>query len=465
MTRPALPLLALLALAALAPSPAPAVWNPARVDVLDWPSAKGWPVGAWHPRKSATLADLDGDGRPEILFVGSPEKDSSQLLVVVLRGDGRPLRGWPQPTGMAYPSGPVVGDVDGDGKAEVVVTDGTRVAVWDARGKLKYARPAEIPGGPADLHDTSEAALADLDGDGRLELVFAVWGPRVFAVRLAGAPAPLSGFPLVLEGVFGASPAVADLDGDGREEVVIANESGSCYFIRWRPEGVEVVRARDGSGAPLAISSRSSAAIADLDGDGALSVVLGSYEGHLVALDATGRERWRYTVVARGWGLSTNIHSSPALVDLDGDGRREAVFAAYDQLVRALDSRGGPVPGWEGSPLDNGRGGVVAGDVDGDGRPEVLVPDSEGNVFVFSSAGEVLGYLEGPSWNPLLGDVDGDGRLELVLPIGRFGVDVLKPPGRTAGPAPWPMHRVDARHSGAASPARAAPAAAAAPRR
>ena len=460
MTPPAAAILSLALLVAALPDAAAAVWNPGRVDALDWPSAKGWPVETWLPRKTATLADLDGDGAAEILFVGSPARDSSTVLLVALRGNGRPLRGWPQPTGMAYPSGPLVGDLDGDGKVEVLVTDGTRVAVWSAGGKPRFRPAAEIPGGPADLHNNSEPALADLDGDGRPELVFAAWGPRVFAVRLAGAPASLSGFPLTLEGEFGASPAVADLDGDGREEIVIANEGSACYFIRWRPAGVAVERARDAAGAPLALGSRSSAAIGDLDGDGALSVVLGTYAGHLVALDATGRERWRFTVEVHGVGLSENIHSSPALVDLDGDGRREVVFAAYDQRLRALDSRGQAVPGWEGAVLDNCRSGVVAGDVDGDRRPEVLVPDFEGNVFVFKPGGEALGYLEGPSWNPLLGDVDADGRLELVLPLGRVGVDVLELPGRPKGPAPWPMHRVDARHSGAAAanrPAAAAP--------
>lgn len=124
------------------------------------------PDGVGYLNSSAlSLADLDGDGVPEILV----QTDQS---VYVWKGDGSSLAGWPvkfantgDPTDVNYHSSPLVGDVTGDQSPDVVITSRWHIYVYSKAGKLEY----DIP---ADSLDRTQA-IADLDQDGRNEIIVA----------------------------------------------------------------------------------------------------------------------------------------------------------------------------------------------------------------------------------------------------------------------------------------------------
>ncbi len=110
------------------------------------------------------LADLDGDGVPEIIV-------KTEEALNVVRGDGRSYPGWPIVLPIVSTAGwsqclPVVGDVDGDGVPEIVVVSGNSALVFKRNGTLYPRFPKMLP-----LGSGAVPAIADIDGDGRNEII------------------------------------------------------------------------------------------------------------------------------------------------------------------------------------------------------------------------------------------------------------------------------------------------------
>lgn len=229
--------------------------------------------------------DVDGDGRPEVLWgAGVAGAGSSCLLVA----------DWP--TGsirwrnidMAGPFlGPVVGDLDGDGVAEVVIAsteaDGGfasgRLVVFDSRTMNIRAIWQGVAGGNQSWTGVHALELRDIDGDGRLEILVGSDRFRsglVEAFRFSGngrfdriwsnATQPREG-PVV-------SVAMADIDGDGKPEVLTGTgsagsnpEQGYLIYAYDAVSGVEKWRSNLNLGSPV-----TALLTGDFDGDGQLEI-------------------------------------------------------------------------------------------------------------------------------------------------------------------------------------------------
>jgi predicted Ser/Thr protein kinase len=387
-----------------------------------------------------------------------------------LRREARRLARWvdvlDEPTRLAGADAGACGDLDADGRPELVLLRGGEVSVYRAeRGRLVPAGGDRIGG----LMGRAEAcAVADLLGDGGAELVVtggdlhlgravgvyaASWGER--SLRLTPvAKARVAG---------GTTPArMAVVSGAGGPEVVLARAGGARGA---EPRRVRVTAAGEVLSVPLLDGLARSAhaecvAAADLDGDGRDEVLLGTAgpagdDLRLVA-DPPGRvpppARWR-----RRLGPVQAV----AAADVDRDGRTELVVAvgapadasggggAVDPGVHVLagEAMGGQAPellaGWD-IPFAPGRGGwrvrvraLVCGDVSATGAPTICAladlervgePGGEDipralTVLLFAHAG--AGSAEPhalrrvwttgrPRWITL-GDLDADGDADLVV--------------------------------------------------
>jgi hypothetical protein len=149
-------------------------------------------------------------------------------------GDGPPLADTYGPS-----QAPALADLDGDGKLEIIVTlmDGT-LRVYNHGGALRwkynFAQGRKL--------FASEPVVGDITGDGRLDIVFGTYSPDGSASSRVGIIAVdrngrlLPEFPLALtretnsekKGVR-AAPAIADFDGDGKVEIVAGSWSGTIY--------------------------------------------------------------------------------------------------------------------------------------------------------------------------------------------------------------------------------------------
>lgn len=185
----------------------------------------GWPAvpgsGAYERTMSfPIIADLDGDGSREI--VG---KSESRLFM--MRSDGTMYR--PPISVASWPYSHAVADLDGDGRKEVVI-GGVDLKVLDIDAGIV----ATTAGGPF-IEFSSGFAIADLDGDGGSEIAaFSNWPGGTtchvfdrFLVELSGWP--LTGF--TSPTTYNQRPSIADLDGDGDLELVFsAAPDGTLAF-------------------------------------------------------------------------------------------------------------------------------------------------------------------------------------------------------------------------------------------
>ena len=173
------------------------------------------------------LADLDRDGDDDIAVV------TAGGTVSILNADGPVHDSAPVPGGAA--SSPVLGDLDGDGFVEVLF--GGTGRLWGMRfnGVLQTDTPLSFPlkdeTGPIE----APPVLADLDGDGSMDILAGSTGGLVYGLRSSGESLP--GFPLAAVGAIRTSPLVEDLDGDGTLELVAFTDNGAMHL--WHLESVD----------------------------------------------------------------------------------------------------------------------------------------------------------------------------------------------------------------------------------
>jgi hypothetical protein len=307
-------------------------WN------LDGTTCTGWPISLVRPNDyvphslSPTLVDVDGDGRCEVIFPSVTANKSHPVLCFV-RGDGSPMPGWPK-TLTSSPGAYIhcttgVADLDGNGALDLVVADSSgKVHAFSLSGSYLTGWPRTVAGGS---HIAQELALTDLDRDGRTDVITTFYNGVVSVLDHGGAPKP--GWPKLL-GSIPRPPAIADLDGDGDLEFAVGTQSGSLEVFHHT--GIAM------SGWPKQVFSRFySPSLVDLDHDGRIDVVASDGNRTIHAWKADGSQLSSLGFPFQLPG-SFGCYSPPVVEDLDADGKLELVVLANDLEVRNLAAIANP---------------------------------------------------------------------------------------------------------------------------
>ncbi len=358
----------------------------ARIDVQFLTRAVA--TGTRERYSSPVLADLSGDDRPE-LVVTAPNG------TVTARNLHTGTQYWQTSLGATeIHASPIVDDVNGDGKADVVVAtmDGRVVRLNGQTGAValtvRQGAPLNCPPGNDCRPDGFFAtpAIGDVNGDGKKDIVAASYDHTVYAWT-AGSRLIWRAF---LYDTLWSSPAIVDIDKNGRNEVVLGGDiyAGNPLGVAagglvWALNGSNGTRY---SGYPKSIPGEvvwSSPTISDINGDGNLDAVVGT--GTMFGDGAINRRVWAFTLRTRvnlpGWPITApgRVANQPAVADVNGDGDREVVVNTENGYIDAYNHNGTRL--WvtcNANDRTNGctgmvsHSGVVVADVDDDGVQEVV---------------------------------------------------------------------------------------------
>lgn len=452
---------------------------------------------------SPAVADLNGDGTNEIIILRAERVESYGPKGNLL---------WTYSfTGRAWAS-PIVANLVGDSALEIAFAARDKVFVLDKAGQV-------LPGFPVTWQNEMRAlAAGDVDGDGKLDLVASVGHPApitdvVNAWHTDGTHVP--GFPPNARGVSGCDAhcylaggydqnvALGDFDGDGKADVIAPQDNaylsihkgtGEAFNANSMFKPQKVIGVRFMHDLALAIQgyannentdlqahfTNTAPAIADINGDGAYEAVFtGSVQNASQSDRFKGVGLWAIrSDASRIHGWEAPFHAPHYLSGLWDSGNNivgltnqvtiadinatkpglEMIFAGFDGRIHAVAADRTEL--WQ-MQYTTSTGvftpGIVVADLSADGIPEIVFAtyssaENGSALFILDATGKKL--FEEPLPNrgsmavPTLADVDGDGTVDIVISL-KDAVDkvelarIYRVPGSKTNCLVWPTGRAN----------------------
>jgi hypothetical protein len=364
------------------------------------------------------FCNMDDDPELEIVFnVG--------YTVQALKLNGTSVPGWPKTvSSYGLEGAPAFGDIDGDGFGEIVVTNhgltsGGYIYAFKRDGTL-------LPGFPINHgYSTRTPVLGDINSDGKLEIIVnkrTYPTGSVYVYKYDGSILP--GWPKQMANVPASSAAVGDINGDNIPEIVM--ESYNALYA-WTATGDSI------PGFPYYmpngdVNSYSSPVLADVDNDNFREIVFGTHVsgggGFVYVIKNNG-------TVLTGWPKATSnwVYGPPSVGYIDNDNVLD--IAVGDQVlsgvpsdfVYAWNKDGIPLSGFPIGPVNAVNAQIVLADIDGDNNTELIFDDNSstagiGKYLVYNHDGSFNRNIEtsGTSFftTPCITDINRNGILDII---------------------------------------------------
>jgi outer membrane protein assembly factor BamB len=417
------------------------------------------PTPVWTRASSQSIfyaprvVDLDGDGNLEVLLAGGNETPAFGE-VMALDGKTGAVR-WLATADAELYSSPVFLDVTGDGVKDVFV--GGRmaafIAVDGASGAVlwRFQDDRATPDGflYSFYNFYTPVLISDQTGDGLPDLLVANGGgdgirpgeprPPGHLAVLSSADGSIAAYAVMPDGQETYMSAIVLPDAGTASPTILFGTGGETWAGALWEAPLSAVMAGDLSGARALVTGAGKGmiappALADVDRDGRLDIIVATFDGRLIVLSGSTR-----TVIWQRTFEDAESYTTPALGFFDADDVPDVfavflhgTFPDYISAERVLLSGGDGDMLWQGETGDFAMAGDVAIDLDGDGIDEVIFNantlrdpltgrPADQQLHVIDTArhqarawGMPLGALAAGS--PWVGDLDADGCLDLLMP-------------------------------------------------
>jgi hypothetical protein len=379
---------------------------------------------------SFILADFNGDGKVDLAAINF-NSFPSVLSIFPGNGDGT-FRSANSINLNGEPTGFVLGDFNLDGKPDLAIADSNQnLTVFLNNGSAAFTTKGPFPTGSGSNTRpfATIVAAGDLNGDGKLDVVLTDSLDGTVSVLLGNGDGTFQPFHQFPAGLNVSALGVVDLNEDGIPDLVVGNQNGNNLgVLLGNGDGNFKPMVSYGAGGRSAFNPIFSA---DFNGDGHPDVMIFVGFGEPALLFGAGDGTFPLAAIATSVGVSP---VSIALADFNKDGK-------LDFVTGNVGDSSVPTPGSVTLGLSNGDGtfktsqvatgvtpnGIAAGDFNKDGNPDFVITDTASNTLsLYLGNGD--GTFQMPaslSVDPLpngiaVADVNNDGNLDLIVTHGTF---------------------------------------------
>lgn len=336
---------------------------------------------------SISLADFDNDGKPDLAVTNFSSSSVSVFRNTSTNGSvdiGSMANKIDFTTG-AGPYSVAIGDVDSDGKPDLIVSNANSKTVsilrntTSAVGSISFAGKIDfITGSSPQIVSTG-----DIDGDGKIDLAVINYGSRNLSIfRNTSTGVSSVSFEGKLDfatGDFPNSVAIGDLDGDGKPDLAVSNSTANSLSTFRNTSSIGII-----SFAPkqdiIVGSSPVNVVIGDLNGDGKADLAVSNFASNTVSVLRNNSTSGNVSFVDKQDLITGFKPIGIALGDIDGDNKPDLAIANRNSksvsVFRNISTNGNI----DFSGKQDFTGGdypyfVAIGDIDGDSKPDLILSD------------------------------------------------------------------------------------------
>ena len=374
---------------------------------------------------SPAVLDITDDGNDEIIFV------DNDGIVRAVTSTGELIEGWEIEVGDDVWGAPAIADLDLDGVDEIIIASKSKhlfIISKDGNVELDFDAEQFLVGTPA---------IGNLDDDEDLEIAFGGMdnSGKIFVINYDGSPIN-NNFPYLLEEKIYTGLALADINNDNSLEIIVTTKSGHLHVL-------------DNAGYPLSgfpftanDDIRSAPIVVDIDFDGQLEILFGDDSGTFYSIDSDANIKFQ----VEGNGT---IRMSPSLQM--GSGGTHIYFGNSSGEFISIDNNGVIRDGWPVQFESSFDTAPVFSDIDADGEYEIIITHYSEGAIVLNPYGEILQSYPISSagisnCSPLVVDIDNDNDIEIIYGFS-YGLSVIDIKTEAIS-LPWNMFRGNRHRTG-----------------